>query len=288
LDIGRERKGAIAIDERFIKGLFPQDHEDVLKDIAGLVALAIKNARVENEMIALDNVRSDFISSFPHELRTPLAVIKEAVSLLLDGTLGEINFQQRKSLKLASDNIERLCRLTEELVELSRIVSAKASAARRRFDVTGLVKKIIGDFGKKAKENRLSFKARLPAKKVNIWGDKDKLGVALSHIVENAIKYNKPGGSVEITLEDAGKAVRISVSDTGAGIARADLDKILDKFHRVTMRARNLPARWGMGLPIANDITQLHGGRIGVESEPGRGSRFTVILPKELRSRKIR
>jgi len=125
--------------------------------------------------------------------------------------------------------------------------------------------------------------ADLPGAKVEIWGDEDKLDKVICHLIDNAIKYTTKNGRVDVRLQERDKLVMINVSDTGAGISPEDIGRVMDKFYRVTMRASGEAKKWGVGLPIVKEIVLMHGGDIAIESEVGKGSTFTVTLPKSLR-----
>lgn len=275
--------GVINIDERAFKDTCGEDNMDVLKNAGDLVAIAIKTAANEREMIALNSVQSDFISSFPHELRIPMAVIKDSLSMLLEGVMGEINEKQRKALQLASNNVERLWRLNEELLQLSEIASAKSPMKRKLFDIAELIAGALKKQEQPARDKKVSVAADMPGKKAEIWGDYGKLDKAIGHLLDNAIKYNNEGGRVDLRLEESDAGVTIRISDTGKGIPPEDLGKIFDSFFRVTMRTTGAGKKWGVGLPIVKEIITMHRGNISLESEVGKGSAFIITLPKNLR-----
>jgi signal transduction histidine kinase len=283
IKIQNKTVGLMRIDEKLFKEVCADEGLEVLKEAGHLLEIALESARLEHELKMLDSMRSDFISNFPHELRVPITVIRESLGMVLDGTLGEINERQKKVLLVAEDSLMRLWRLSEELLELSEIVSAKAPMKRKLLDIVRITAKGIARHRQKAKERGISLDAKLPDKKIRIWADEEKLNRMFDRLIDNAIRYNKANGSVEVSLKVAGNSVRISVSDTGAGIAREDLSRVFDKFYRITMRTRGDGKRWGIGLPLVKEIVQMHLGSVSVESELGRGSVFVVSLPKSLR-----
>jgi len=283
IKIGDKLVGVINIDEKTFIDTCGEASLDVLKGAGDLLAIAIKSAGLEREIIALSNVQSDFISSFPHELRIPISVIKEAVSMLHDEVLGKINDGQKKVLQSAARNVERLWRLSEELLELSAIAAAKTPLKRKLFDITGLAACVMTKYSPAAKEKGVRLDAERAQKKIEIWGDEEKLGIAIGNLIDNAIKYTGSGGGVSVRFEDADEKVSLIVSDMGAGISPEDLDRVLDKFYRVTMRAKGEARKWGIGLPVVKEIVEMHHGNISIESDIGKGSKFTITLPKNLR-----
>lgn len=275
--------GVIKVDEKMFRETWGDECLEILKASGDLLAIAIKNAHLEHGIRMLDGVRTDFISSFPHELRTPITIMKDTFSMLLDGTLGEINDKQRKALQLAASNVERLWRLSEELLELSAIALAKTQMKRKLLDVVELIADRIAKFHPIAEHLGILLVNGLPEEKIEIWGDKDKLSQAIDCLIDNAIKYNQRPGKVHICLEDGADSVKIDISDTGAGIAEEDFGMIFDKFYRVTMRAKNSIKKWGIGLPVVREIIEMHRGTVSVKSEIGKGSTFTLTLPRSLR-----
>ena len=275
--------GTIQIDEELFASTCGAGSLEVLKNAGDLLAIALKSAGLERDMSALNNIQSDFISSFPHELRIPITVIKDSLHMLLEEALGKVNDDQMKILKLASSNVERLWRLSEELLDLSAIASAKTPMKRSLFDIAGLSAVAVMKYQSIAKEKGVLLAAALPGTKIEIWGDEDKLDKAICYLIDNAIRYTAKNGRVDVRMQDTDKWVMVHVSDTGAGISPEDIGRVMDKFYRVTMRASGEAKKWGIGLPIVKEIVVMHGGDIAIESEVGKGSTFTMTLPKSLR-----
>jgi signal transduction histidine kinase len=233
----------------------------------------------------LDGFRTDFISSFPHELRIPINVIKESIAMLKeDLASGQINEKQKLAVELAENNLERLWRLSEELLELSVIALAKKPIKRTLLDITALTLKITSKYIPIAEEKKISFTSNIPEKKIEIWTSAEKFTQMMECLIDNAIKFNKIGGKVDVRLEESDKTITIIISDTGSGISAEDLDKVFDKFYRVTIKAKNLEKQWGVGLPIVKDIVDLLKGTIALKSKPGEGTSVTITLSKNLRS----
>jgi len=283
IKMGDKEVGVININEKMFRETCGEEGFDVLRNAGGLIAMSLKNARLESDIKMLDSVKADFISSFPHELRIPITVIKDTLSMIEDGTLGEISEKQKKALALTSNNVERLWRLSEELMELSAIALAKTPMRRKLFDVAALAGNTTAKYNELAQERGVSLIVELPSGKNEIWGDEAKLEEMIECLIDNAIKYNTQGGKVGIRVEDADRMVRISISDTGKGMSQDDAAKVFDKFYRVTMRAKNEGRKWGIGLPVVKEIIELHRGNISVQSEIGKGSLFVIMLPKSLR-----
>lgn len=278
--------GVINVNNKVSRKIFDEEDLDTLSRVADLAALAVANARFKEDAEELDALRSNFIANVSHELRTPLAALKEAVCIILDGITGKINDKQKKLLSLASQNINRLNRLIDDLLDLSKVEAGTKEMRRALFDIAKTAETAVATLGPLAKKRGIEIKSSAPKRKIEIWGDEDKLYEVVSNFIDNAIKYNKPKGKVEVKVEDSGNDVRVRVSDTGIGIPDTDLDKIFDRFRRVKTPSGDRIKGTGLGLAIVKDIVEMHGGRIEVDSKVNKGTTFTTMLPKNLRIRK--
>jgi signal transduction histidine kinase len=223
------------------------------------------------------------VSNVSHELKAPLATVKEALLLLSEGSLGVITEKQKKFIDISTHNVERLNRLINEFLDSARQANAVSSMKRSLFSITDAAKAIMESLDVIAREKGIALEGVIPDKKIEIWGDPDKLNQVISNLVDNAIKYNRPAGLVRVSLEEADNTINISVKDTGVGIPKDDLDKVFDRFYRVERSYTSGIPGTGLGLSIVKDIVNMHKGAISVESEINGGSKFTVALPKNLR-----
>ncbi|MCM8779820.1 MAG: GAF domain-containing sensor histidine kinase [Candidatus Omnitrophica bacterium] len=275
--------GVINVNNKVTREVFKEEDLAVLKTIAELAAVAVENARLHEDARSLIKSKSDFVSHVSHELRAPLAAIRESVILLLDGITGNINENQRTFLELAKNNIERVGRLIDKLLDLARVESGKVSMKRSFFDIALLLESAVAAFTPLVKKKGLALNAMFSKRKIFIWGDMDKLFEVVTNLLDNAIKYNKSNGTIEVWLNDFKHEVKFYVRDTGVGIAKQDLKKIFRQFFRVGKPQENQAKGSGLGLYIAREIVAMHGGRIRVKSRLGEGSTFEVSLPKNLR-----
>lgn len=246
-------------------------------------SVAMENDRLQNEIKRVNKNSYDMVSNVSHELKTPLATIKEALLLLSEGSLGVVNEKQKKFLELSAQNADRLNRLINEFLDSARQENSKPSMRRSLFNITETAKAIIDSLNVIAREKGIVLEGIIPDKRIEIWGDPDKLNEVISNLVENAIKYNRSAGTVRISLEEKDDFVNISVKDTGVGIPKDDLNKVFDRFYRVERSDAAAVPGTGLGLAIVKDIVNMHKGEIKVESELNNGSKFTVALPKNLR-----
>ncbi|HEV8539776.1 MAG TPA: ATP-binding protein [Nitrospiraceae bacterium] len=233
----------------------------------------------------LDKLKSDFVSTVSHELRTPMTSIKGYVDNILDGLTGALTERQSYYLTRVKSNVERLTRMINELLDLSRIEAGKIELHLANVRMRELVSDVVEGFQAMAQGKGIVLHTRMPSDLPAIRGDHDKLHQVLTNLVQNAIKFTPTGGEVwvESQVRDDG-FLQIGVVDTGYGIPPHELDKVFERFYRGTSRSPDDP-RWGLGLTIARSLVKLHGGQIWVESTPGQGSRFYFTVPIEQPSR---
>lgn len=234
-----------------------------------------KNTRLQE----LDRMKSDFIATVSHELRTPLSITKEGISMMLDGIPGAINEKQKKILTTAMDSINRLNRMISELLDISKIESGKAELKRELVDIAALIKQVALSFDLKAREKNLILKTVFAKNRIDIYIDPDKITQVFTNLIANAMKFTE-NGYIEISAEDNKDDVVCRVSDTGRGIAKKDLPRVFSKFEQFGRTAGPGEKGTGLGLSIAKGIVEMHKGLISVESEPGKGTKFTFNLPK--------
>ncbi|MCF7908242.1 MAG: GAF domain-containing sensor histidine kinase [Candidatus Omnitrophica bacterium] len=278
--------GVINVNNKISKGVFNEEDLDILSKLADLAALAVTNSRLREDTKHLDDLRANFIANVSHELRTPLTAIKESVGIILEEIAGNINSQQKKLLSLAVQSISRLSRLIDDLLDFSKVDAETREMKRTLFDIGRIAELAVATLRPLAQKKEVDIKISLPNRKIEIWGDEDKLYEVISNFIDNAIKYNKPKGKINLKLEDTEKNVKIIVSDTGIGMPKQDLDKIFDRFKRIEGYSKDKVKGSGLGLSIVKDIVEMHGGETFVDSEINKGTTFTVTLPKNLRIRR--
>lgn len=232
-----------------------------------------------------DQLKSTLVANVSHEVRNPLTIIKLALTNLMDGVAGEINKMQKSVIERCHGTIERLIRMVNELLDLSKIEAGKFMMKRSLVDVTSLIDNELIGFDPAVKRKSLQLEKQVPALPIKIWADQDKIAQVFDNVFGNAVKYTPENGKIWVRLADVNSDARIEVEDSGGGIPTDKLDKVFDKFERI---AQQKELGTGLGLPIAKDIIEMHRGRIWVESETGKGSKFIVLLPKDLRGRRRR
>ncbi|MDD5496694.1 MAG: ATP-binding protein, partial [Candidatus Omnitrophica bacterium] len=235
--------------------------------------------RSNKELMKLDQLKSDFISTVSHELRTPLSIIKEGISLVIDKIPGEINEKQQKILDISKLNIDRLARIIDSLLDISKIEAGKAEMKRGLINISEIVNQVAVSFEGKAKDKGLEVKLDVDDVKGSVYADADRIIQVLTNLVGNAVKFTQ-SGSIKISCKDKDEDVVCSVADTGAGISKEDLNNVFNKFQQFGRTAGAGEKGTGLGLSIAKNIIDMHKGDIWVDSELGKGSTFTFKLRK--------
>jgi hypothetical protein len=258
----------------------------VARDItADRAAAAAKEQALQHERQAadrlreLDEVKSDFVATVSHDLRTPLTSIVGNTELLLDGDAGELGGLQHRLLESVDRNARRLNTLVGDLLMLSRIESGTLRMQSRDVSVREVVDGTLEAVaGQRAAD--VALDVELPAEPVLVRGDPDQLERVIINLVSNALKFTPPGGRVGITVAEAPEQVRLSVSDTGIGIPEAELPHIFDRFFRSSRSQQKRRPGSGLGLTIAKSIVEQHGGSIEAGANPTGGTTFSVTLPR--------
>ncbi len=237
----------------------------------------------QTELTRLRTVRTEFVINVSHELRTPLASIRAMAETLLDGALHDSEVSE-KFLGNIVREVDRLVRLSEDLTFLAR--AETLPPARERFDLGDLVADMAERLATYADKRQVKVVLPKTMPLLEIEADRSELEQVFFNLLDNAIKYTPSGGSVEVSVDRDKEILTVMVTDTGIGILKEDLPRIFERFWRAD-RARRFPGEagtatggTGLGLSIVKHIVEAHGGTIVADSELGKGSRFTVTLPR--------
>lgn len=237
---------------------------------------AIKKAK--NEADQANHAKSEFLSRMSHELRTPLNSILGFTQLM---GMGELNPEHKKGIDHIMKSGKHLLNLVNEVLDLSRIEAGKLSVSLETVELNGIILEILDVVHPLAKENKIKIEfENVKTQQLFVKADHQKLKQVLLNIINNAIKYNNEGGSVTITATNVkNKNARISVTDTGNGIHKDELQKLFMPFQRIGKEISEVEGT-GLGLAISKKLTEAMNGNIGVESEVGKGSTFWIELPQ--------
>jgi two-component system, OmpR family, phosphate regulon sensor histidine kinase PhoR len=226
----------------------------------------------------VEKMRRDFVANVSHELRTPLSIFRGYLETLLDDPHqppGEL----LRILEIMERHSKRLNALVEDVLSLARLESPGMELELSDVDLPELLHSIMRDWEKRFAAKQLKSHLNFPGSLPRFRADETRLQELLYNLLDNAAKYSKPGGTVFLRAEPAGESVRISVADQGIGIPSGDLPRIFERFYRADKSRSSEQSGTGLGLSIVKHIAQLHGGTVEAESELGKGTTITVILP---------
>ncbi len=240
-------------------------------------SLADKSSKDISELKKLEQVRSQFLGNVSHELRTPIFSIQGYLETLLDGALDDPTVS-RKFVERSHANAIRLNLLLSDLIDISKIESGEMRMSYRYFNAIEMIHDVLHSLEFQSQQYKVLLETKMPEEEVSVYGDKERLSQALTNLVENAMKYNKPGGKVIVELSMNTSQVTISVKDTGIGISKEHKDRIFERFYRVDKDRSRAVGGTGLGLAIVKHILEAHQTTPNVESIPGEGTTISFTL----------
>jgi len=232
-----------------------------------------------DELIKSSDLRRQFIADVSHELKSPLFSAQGYVLTLLDGADKDKNVRT-KFLKKAARNLDYLDILVQDLLVLSQIESKAISMFEDHFDMVNLAKEVLEDREAKAAKAEISLKCMHEKSPLIVYGDYTRITQVLTNLVNNGINYNSPGGNVVVELQEKFEGILVSVVDTGDGIEPENHEKVFNRFFRVD-KSRTVKKSTGLGLAIVKHILENHNVSIHLDSELGKGSTFSFLLPRD-------
>ena len=254
----------------------------ILEILAAQVAVALQNARVlekarlaYQQAVELDQMKTEFIGITSHELRTPLGLILGNASFLKESASEE----QGPEVDAILRSTMRLKDIIQDFSNVDNFTSGMARLHRRLVDVNGFIQEIVDSFEDAARQKNIHLRSDLSKANLTLEMDAEKIGMVLTNLIKNALEFSNPGGHVLVKAEILQDNFRVSVSDDGIGIPAKDIKKLFERFYQVESHLTRKHGGMGLGLSIAKDMVELHGGRIWAESVEGHGSRITFILP---------
>ena len=226
---------------------------------------------------AIDRMKSEFISVASHELRTPMTSIKGSVDLILSGFAGETSPEMQELLEIAQKSCDRLVRLVNDILDLSKIEAGQLKLNLERLDITEIAVRAICAVKPLADKNEVRLRVDRPLPLPIVEADPDRIEQAITNLLSNAVKFSPPKSEVVVELSSDNLWVQCAVCDQGVGIAEKDLHRIFGKFQQLSEGRRR--GGTGLGLAITRGLIDEHRGSIWVESRVGHGSRFIFRLP---------
>lgn len=302
INVGEKFFGLIEV---FRENEFTQEDTTCFQTLSRQVSLPLENASLYEEIKTtntklekLERLKSEFTSIVSHELRTPLTAIKNSLDILLSGKTGEITAAMDNFLNLAKRNVTRLSGIINDLLDLTKVEAGKMDFRFEKGDINSPVEFVKNTFENLAKEKKIELKLEAQTEIAQTYFDSQRIEQVVTNLVSNAVKFTNENGKIiikteTIPLEKVDKSkifdlqnpvfyenyIKVSVADSGIGIAPEDIVKVFDKFQQIENSLNRKNGGTGLGLPIAKQLIEAHRGFIWVESEPNIGTTFSFILP---------
>jgi len=273
-----EGTGFLGVTAGSFTPLFGSDEVNQLQGYASAVTAGLERARVTERLAAIEKNKTQFLNLASHELRGPLTVVRGYVSMLEGGLMGDLNDRGRKAMPVISAKVLEMNALIEQMIEAARLEDGALMLRPAEADLRDVVVEAV-DMARHLVDAKHKILLKMPDKPVPVRIDAERVKTIATNLIGNAIKYSPAGGPIDCEVTARAGIARISVKDTGVGIAKEDLPILFTRFGRVsTPQTNHLPGT-GLGLYLGRQLARLHGGEITVESAPGKGSTFTLHLP---------
>lgn len=302
INVGEKFFGLIEV---FRENEFSQEDTTCFQTLARQVSLPLENASLYEEikktntkLEKLERLKSEFISVVSHELRTPLTAIKNSLEICLSGKAGDVSSIMDKFLNMAKRNVTRLSGIINDLLDLSKVEAGKMDFKFEKANINTPVEFIKNTFENVAKEKNIELILEKDQDTYLTYFDNQRIEQVMSNLISNAIKFTNENGNIVVKVENIKLAdvdktkllgyenpvfyenyIKISVKDSGIGIAEEDQKKVFDQFQQIENSLNRKNGGTGLGLPIAKQLIEAHKGFIWVESEINRGTTFSFIIP---------
>lgn len=277
--------GVVLADYGFNSHSFTEEELTLLDTFARTAAFAISNACLLVEagraeaFRQLDTLKTEFLSTVSHELRTPLTLVRTSTDLLLDDVSEGLNSTQKQLILTVSRNSERLTAFVEEILEMAQLEEGRVQLNLQLCDLRYVVDEVIGTLQLMVGERSQTLYLDLPQEPCIVEIDRHRMQQVITNLVTNACKYTPQEGRLWVRVLPAEETVTVEVEDNGPGIPDEKLEHIFEKFYRLP-GSQGRAKGSGLGLAITRSLVELHGGRIGVHSEMGKGARFWFSVPR--------
>jgi signal transduction histidine kinase len=277
----------------FMEGMWKliqrQKSEDTLREYADELSKVNEELSKTNEELSqaneelksLDRMKDDFLSNVSHEFKTPLTSIQGYSQLISDGTLGEVNEQQQKAVETVLRNSERLRRLVDSLLYLSRAQSGKLNYSFEKLDIKDILEHAVQDLALQAASKNIELITDIPSDIPQLDLDRDKMMDVFVNLIDNAVKFTPDGGKVTVSAHVSEGSMYLDVEDTGIGIPENKIPMLFQRFYQVDSSVKRRYGGTGLGLYICKKIVEDHKGDIYVNSEEGKGTTVHVRLPMD-------
>jgi signal transduction histidine kinase len=247
-----------------------------------LVLEAKREADAANaKLLELDRFKSQFFANITHELKTPLTLILTPVDLLIDGELGDLSVEQKTTLQSTRESALKLLKLIGDLLDLSKLEDAHLKLRVGRYDLVGYLRGLVTQVEPLARRKNIGLTFCPESSTAVVYCDLERMERVFVNLLSNATKYTQPGGHIVMRVRDEGETVLTEVTDDGPGFPPEKAEKLFERFYQVDMEQTRRYGGAGIGLALARELVELHGGRITAASVPGKGATFSVRLYKD-------
>ncbi|MBI5835710.1 MAG: HAMP domain-containing histidine kinase [Candidatus Eisenbacteria bacterium] len=276
-DVTETRLHAREIEERAAAMEFTNQYITELNQELERSGRELEEAR--GRLTELNESKSRFLAMAAHELRTPMTAAKTAVSMLQAGMLGPVAEQQAEVLGIIHQNVDRLVRLVNDLLDLARIEAGKVELRRADFDPAAALRQCADLLAAEAASRDIAIRVEAAGAPAAWSADPDRFQQVVLNLLGNALKFTPEGGHVALSVEETPEGLHVAVRDSGAGISAEELPHLFRPFERLDNEATRKARGTGLGLSISRELVELHGGRIWPESAPGEGTTIRFLLP---------
>lgn len=239
---------------------------------------------IHKEFRETERMKTEFMTTVAHQLRTPLTRIKWAFQSIISGDTGKITDKQKEVIEIGAEANDKMVDVVNTLLDAQKTEGSYFGYKFERVPIENIITRTINSFNFVAKQKKINLGFYAPEEKIpDVTADIDKISLVLGNLLDNAISYTPAGGEVKVILENFGNSARVSVKDSGIGIPKNDLYKLFTRFFRAKNAVSVRTEGSGLGLYVAKNIIDAHGGKIWVESQEGKGTTFyfTIQLAKE-------
>jgi signal transduction histidine kinase len=259
---------------------FPGGAIIITEDVTAMVQAERELKKANEDLKEKNRLQTAFVTNVSHELRTALCIFKNTISNLTAGGKGKIDRKLRDSFQIADDSVGRLARVIDDFIELSEIETGKLQLSCTELDLRPVISKLADSMMPLAKDRKIKLKTIIRDRNLPVHADRDKIERVIRHLIDNAIKFAPEGGKIELRSQDLGDQIGMDVEDNGPGISNDNLEKVFDCFVKIQEPHMTGVAGVGLGLTLAKQLVEMHGGRIWAESTLGQGSTFHIVVPK--------
>ncbi|MDP2875329.1 MAG: ATP-binding protein [Holophaga sp.] len=260
-------------------GTYADLHVALFTQIAGQLAMILEKSKLYQQLLDLNQLKNRFLGMAVHDLRHPITVIQGYLDMLVGGVVGSLAPAHQRVLRTIQGSSEAMLNMVNDLLDVSSIESGNLDLRLKSVSVGAFLEEIRDESVLLAKGKHQEVRFDIPAELPQIFMDSQRIHQVLNNLVTNAIKFSKEGTVITIGMRADQGEIQVSVVDQGQGIPKEELSKVFTEYGRISVRPTANESSTGLGLAISKRIVEAHGGRIWVESEPGKGSTFTFALP---------